>query len=655
MIMTALPKLFSSISIGSMKLKNRIVMSPMHTDFANNDGSISAKLKNYLATRAKGGAGLITMEIATIDGKSPYMPNTVGIWDDKFIPGLRDLANEVHSYGAKIIPQISHPGPESLAPFFYGIQPMGPSPLMAETTKQMCREMTLGDIEKTIEQYGDAARRAREAGFDGMELHAAHAYMLIGSFLSALRNRRTDKYGGSIEGRLQFALEVIANIRIKAGKDFPLIMRISGDELAPGGRNIRETQYIAPMLVQAGVDAFHVSAGSMPQTSWRIMPPTGTPLGINVPLAAALKKVVNVPVMAVGRINHPQVAEDILQKVEADLTVMGRALIADPELPNKASEGRFEDIAPCLACGNGCSGRKVGTDLTCVVNPTVGKESEMLSIKPASQPKKVMVIGGGPGGLEAARIAALRGHQVTLFDKDPEIGGQFRLAAVPPMKQELTKLIKYFSIQLEKSGVKLKLNTEVTPDLVDEAKPDVAIIATGAKSLVPNIPGIDGKRVVTAHEVLAGKVPLPGGKVLVIGGGLVGCEVAEYMASRGDNPIIGHTEVTIIEMLSEAALDMSPEVRVLTMQNLRENGVQILTSTKVKEFLEDGVIVIRNGQEETIRGMKRIVLAMGARSVEVLSEKLKDKVSEVYVIGDAKQARRALEAIAEGAQIGRAI
>ncbi len=653
--MTAFPKLFSPTKIGSMVLKNRIVMSPMHTDFANIDGTISPKLKNYLVARAKGGAGLITMEIATIDGKSPYMPNTVGIWDNKFIPLFRELVDEVHSYDAKIVLQISHPGPESLAPFFYNIQPMGPSPLMAETTKQMCREMTIEDIEKTIEQYGDAAKRAKEAGFDGMELHAAHAYMLIGSFLSALRNRRTDEYGGSIEGRLKFACEVIENIRTKAGKDFPLIMRISGDELVPGGRNIRETQYIVPLLAEAGVDAFHVSAGAMPQFSWRIMPPTGTPLGINVPLAAAIKKVVDVPVMAVGRINDPRVAENILQKGEADLTVMGRALIADPELPNKAFEGRFEDIVPCLACGNGCSGRKVGTDLTCVVNPTVGKESEMLPLVPTESAKKVMVIGAGPGGLEAARVAALRGNQVTLYEKKHVIGGQFSLAAVPPMKQELTKLIRYLSIQIEKAGVKLQMNTEVTPQLVDEMKPDTVIVATGAESLVPNIPGIDGKRVVTAHAVLAGEVPLPRGKVLVIGGGLVGCEIAEYLATRGDNPIMGRTEVTIIEMLDEAGLDMSPEVRVLTMQKLRENGVRILTSTKVKEFLEDGVIVTRNDREETIGGMKRIVLAMGARPVDVLSEKLKDKISEVHVIGDAKQARRALEAIAEGAQIGREI
>jgi len=514
--------------------------------------------------------------------------------------------------------------------------------------------MTLEDIGKTIEQYGDAARRAREAGFDGMELHAAHAYMLIGSFLSALRNRRTDRYGGSIEGRLNFALEVIANIRSKAGGDFPLIIRISGDELVAGGRNIRETQYIAPILVDAGVDAFHISAGAMPQVSWRILPPTGTPLGINVPLATEIKKVVNVPVMAVGRINDPRLAENILQRDEADIIAMGRALIADPELPNKAAEGRYDDIAPCIGCGLGCSGRGFGKELTCVVNPTVGKEPEMVLVS-TNKPKKVMIIGAGPAGLEAARVAALRGHDVTVYEKNHKIGGQFNLAAVPPMKQELSKVPRYMAMQIEKAGGKLILDTEVTLAMVKESMPDVAIVATGALPLVPPIQGIDGKTVVTAHEVLAGSVPLPQGEVLVIGGGMVGCEVAEYLASIGDNPIIGRTSVTIIEMLENIGLDMVPEVRVLAMQKLRENSVRILASTKVKQFLDDGVVVERNGEEESIRGAKRIVLAMGAKPLDNLSEELSKIIEQVHVIGDAKEACRALEAIADGASIGRQI
>ncbi len=667
--MTSLEKLFSPIKINSMELRNRIAMAPMATNYTNADGSISEQYRDYIEARARGGAALIILEVTSIDGSFPYVPNTVGLWDDELIPSMRGLTSAVHAHGAKVVPQISHPGPESVS-FLNGIQPVGPSAIMCHSNKVMCRELSTEEIERIIEQFGDAARRAREAGFDGVELHAAHSYMLLGSFISSLRNRRSDAYGGSIEDRLKLPLEVVKNIRAKAGGDFPIIMRLSGDELTPGGRNLEETQYIAPILAEAGVDAFHISSGTFPQMSWRILPPTGTPRGLNVAFSAAVKEVVNIPVAVVGRINDPRLAEDILRRDQADVIVMGRALLADPDLPNKAAEGRFDDIAPCIGCGLGCiAGREGGKPMTCVINPTVGREKEM-AIAPAARPKKVMVVGGGPGGLEAARVAALRGHQVSLYEREAEPGGQFNLAAVPPLKQELSKAIKYLRTQVEKAGVTLQLNTEVTPQLVAEAKPDVVIVATGGESLVPDIPGIKGDKVVSAHDVLAGKVVVPCGNVLVLGGGMVGLEVAEFLANPGDNPVMGCTAVTVVEMLDNVGLDLVPEGRTLLMQRLRENGVKVLTSTKVKEILEDGVVtvnavkevledwtvVIRDGQvQETIGGVDTIILALGARSVDELSDKIKDKVAEVYVIGDAKEPRKALEAIAEGAEVGRKI
>ncbi|MCX6000717.1 MAG: FAD-dependent oxidoreductase, partial [Chloroflexi bacterium] len=444
-------------------------------------------------------------------------------------------------------------------------------------------------------------------------------------------------------------------IRSKVGRDFPIIMRLSGDEPTPGGRNLQETLYIAPILAEAGVDAFHISSGTFPHMAWRILPPTGTPRGLNVPFAAAIKEVVKVPVMVVGRINDPRLAEDILQKKQADVIVMGRGLLADQDLPNKAAQGRFDDIAPCIGCGLGCiATRGSGHPMTCLVNPTVGREEET-AIVPAARARKVMVVGGGPAGLEAARVAALRGHRVTLYESGPKLGGQFRLAALPPMKQELTRATQYFSNQVVKAGVDVHLNTEVTPELVASVKPDVVIVATGAEPLVPNIPGIRGEKVVTAHDVLGGKVVVPPGNVMVIGGGMVGLEVAEFLANPGDNPIIGCTAVTVVEMLKDVGMDMVAEGRYLLMSRLRENGVRILTSTKVKEILDDGAVVTRNGCEESLRGMDRIVLAMGARSVEKLSGSIKNMVPEVYVIGDAKTPRKALEAIAEGAETGRKI
>lgn len=653
--MKPLEKLFTPFRIGSMELKNRMAMAPMATDFANPDGTISQRMIDYFEARARGGVGLIIMEVVTVDELSPYVPKTVAIWDDKFIPSLKTLTDSIHAHGAKVIPQISHPGPESLAPLFNGTQPVGPSPTLCHTTKQKCRELTIEEIEKIVEQFGDAARRAREAGCDGLELHAAHSYMLVGSFLSPLRNRRIDAYGGTVHERLKFPLEVIRSIRAKAGEDFPIVMRISGDMMVSGGQDIRETQYITPILAAAGIDAFEISAGIFPEGMFRIIPPTGSPLRPNVRLSAAVKEVVDVPVLVVGRINDPRIAEDILNRKEADMVVMGRALLADPEFPNKAAEGRFDDIRPCVGCGLGCIAvRNAGKDMTCVLNPALGREREM-TLVPAARPKNVMVAGGGPGGLEAARVAALRGHKVTLYEKGTKLGGQLNLAAAVPFRQEISKIPKYFSAQSEEAGVDIRLNTQVTKELVREVQPDVLVVATGAEPLIPNIPGADGDRVVSAHDVLGDKVDVLPGKVLIVGGGMVGCETAETIANRGDNPIIGRTDVTLLEMVGDVALDTAPQNRDLLMQRLREKGVKILTSARVIEFLQDGIVFERDGRQETLRGVDRIVLSMGVKSVDRLSEQMQEEVAEVYAIGDAKETRSALEAIAEGAELGRRI
>ncbi len=653
--MKPLQALFTPFRIGSMELKNRMAMAPMATDFANPDGTVSQRLIDYLEARARGGAGLIIMEVVTVDEWSPYVPRTVALWDDRFIPGLRTLTDAVHAHGARIIPQIAHPGPESLAPLFNGTQPVGPSPALCHTTRQKCRELAVEEIQKIVEQFGDTARRAREAGFDGLELHAAHSYMLVGSFLSPLRNRRIDAYGGTVHDRLKFPLEVIRSMRSKAGEDFPVVMRISGDMMVPGGQDIRETRYIAPILAEAGIDAFEISAGIYPEGMFRIIPPTGSPLRPNVRLSSAVKEVVDVPVLVVGRINDPRIAEDILNRNEADMVVMGRALLADPEFPNKAAEGRFDDIRPCVGCGLGCIAvRNAGRDMTCVLNPALGREREMALVA-AAGPKRVMVAGGGPAGMEAARVAALRGHKVTLYEKEGKPGGQLNLAAAVPYKQEISRIPKYLLAQAEKAGVDIRLNTEVTWELVEEVGPDALVVATGAEPLVPPIPGADGERVVSAHDVLGDKVVLLPGKVLIIGGGMVGCETAEAIADRGDNPVMGRTDVTVVEMADDVALDGAPQARDLLMRRLRDKGVKILTSAKVIEFLEDGIVVERGGHKETIRGVDRIVLSMGVRSVDPLNGQTGRKGPEIYTVGDAKEPRTALEAIAEGAEVGRRI
>jgi NAD(H)-dependent 7beta-hydroxy-3-oxo-delta4-cholenoic acid oxidoreductase len=651
--MSPLKKLFSPIKIGKMEVRNRIAMAPITPNWSSDDGTVSDKLIDYFEARAAGGVGMIITETFVVDKSQQYLLASMGFWDDSVIPNFKKLIDRVHAHGAKLVPQLSHPGADTFS-WMFGGQPVAPSAHYSKTCAYMARELTLDEIKKIIQQYGDAARRAREAGFDAIELHAAHAYMLAGSFLSPLRNKRTDEYGGSNDGRLRFVLEVMENIKKKAGVDFPVILRISGDEHTPGGRDILNTQYIAPQLVKAGVDAFHVSGGIQPEQFYRIIPPTGTPFGLNVASAASVKQVVNVPVLTVARINDPKFADDILTRGLADMVVMGRALIADPELPNKAKEGRFEDIAPCTSCSIGCVQQIMKLQsMTCVINPTVGREVEM-AIVPAAKPKKVLVAGGGPGGLEAARVAALRGHKVTLYEKQPKLGGQLNIACVAPMRQELAMWITYLSTQVKKLGVKVELNTEATPELIAAEKPDVMVVATGGECAAPPIPGIDTPKVISSHAVLAG-APRPKGRVLVIGGGLVGCEIADLLADLGDGDAGSATAVTIIEMLPDIDMDEVEMSRMLLIPRLRKKGVKWLTSTTVKQILEDGAVITRDGVEETLSGMDQIIIACGTKSVDTLSKAIQGKVPEVYVIGDAKKPRMALEAIAEGAEVGRKI
>jgi NAD(H)-dependent 7beta-hydroxy-3-oxo-delta4-cholenoic acid oxidoreductase len=653
----AFEHLFQPIKIGNLEIRNRIVMGPTATHFENPDGTFTQQGIDHYAARSKGGAGIIIIGCVTVDTRARYFCSSPGAWDDKYIPNWRKMADAIHEGGAKLFPQLMHPGPIDPRPGICVNASRVPVPTLMPEIWGDPHELTVAEIEKIIDDFGEAARRIREAGCDGVEFHMAHgAYALTASFVSPILNKRTDEYGGTIEGRMKFPLECIKAMKAKAGDDFPIIVRISGDELEPYGRTLTETFYVVNMLEKAGVAAIEVSGGSCPAGGWRVVPVNGLPMAINAEYAEAIKKKTKLPVLVVGNIRTPEMGEYLLESGVADMIVTARAFIADAEWPKKAAEGRLDDIMTCCGCV-GCNvllnnGKSIG----CTINTDCGKELKDTAIIPAEKPKKVMIIGGGPAGMEAARVSRLRGHDVTIFEKTGKLGGQLNIAAVPPSKQSLTLITKYYANQLRKLGVKIEYNTEVTPEFVAERKPDAVIVATGAQPIIPrSIPGFDKPHVVTAWDVLSSEKKV-GWNVAVIGGGAIGCEVAEYLAGRFTRPFTkGRTSVTVIEMQDGLAKGLDFGTMAHHADLLGEYGVNVYLSTTVKEITDDGLILDVNGKEEVLTGMDNIILAMGSKPYDTLSEKLKEIVPEVYVIGDAKEAHSAMEATHAGADVGRLV
>jgi len=611
------------IMIRNLMVRNRAVLPPMATRFASENGAVTKQLIDYHVERAKGGVGLQIVENALVQDEP--VSSMLKIHSDASIPGLNDLAESIKGWGAGASIQLHH----------WGVRPGSNDPNL----------LTPDQIFRLIEDFASAALRAKIAGFDLVEIHGAHSY-LFAQFLSPRTNRRNDEWGGSWERRANLAISVIRRVREKVGKDFPISLRISGDEFIEGGRTVEETEQLVPLFEKAGIDLLHVSGGGPFTREWTGLP-MAFPQGALVRLAERLKKCVGIPVITVGRINDPRMADQIICEGKADMVAFGRALLADPYLIQKAFQGRFDEMRKCTACTD-CRMRVVdfGWKIKCSINADLGREGDT-ALLPAMKAKKVMVIGGGPAGMEAARVARLRGHRVTVYEREKKLGGQLSLAIAPPHKEELGNILEYLSNQMKTLKIPVNLGVNVDLKLVQRTRPDVVIVATGSKPLLPSFGG--KIKVLTSHEILGKKLP-KGENFLIVGGGNLGCELAEYLAEKGK-------KASLVEILDQIASDAESNVRKLLTQRLAEKKVAIYTRSRVRDIEGNRATVVNEKGEMLELQADVVVGAVGALPNPIAFkgiEKIKPR-PQIYTIGDCRQTGKIMQAIHDGNRVGRVV
>ncbi|MBR3880225.1 MAG: FAD-dependent oxidoreductase [Mailhella sp.] len=630
--------LFSPITINGMTLKNRLVLSPLNTSYAARNGETTERLIRYYEERAKGGVGYIIAETSCVAWEGRNSARGLAICEDFHIEGLKKLTDRVHQYGTKIAIQLLHRGraalpsvtgmPVKLVSWVPGFTPADESSVLSEQ-----------EILDIIRKYGEAAARAKKAGFDAVEIHGAHGY-LITQFLSPLTNKRTDRWGGSFEKRLTFALEVLKSVREAVGPDFPIGVRLSSIEGVEGGMTLEDSKRIAVALVDAGADLLHISAG-IPEADIDI-PLSHKPHGWNVDNASAIREAIGrrVPVMGVGRLGLPDLVRSLVADDRLDMVALGRGLLADPYFPQKVAEGRDSEILPCVACNEACAGRtRRALEVRCAFNPRTSFEGIYpYEVAPAPVKKRVVVAGGGLGGMQAALHAAERGHSVILFEKEKELGGLCRVAALPPLKQDLHGITAWFSQAVaSQPNIELRLGQKATAEAIAACNADHIIVATGSTPIVPGFCA-SNPMVHTAESILRGDVQ-PGRKALVLGGGLIGCETAEFLAEKG-------CKVTIVEMRPEAAADMHASNKRWLFERLNSYGVKLFVETELKAIHENGDVLVKKPYgEETLQGFDTLVMAVGYCSENSLCRELAQAGMEFSAIGDCAKVGKMIDAI----------
>ncbi len=642
--------LAQSGKIGNVEIKNRMVMAPMGDLTANSDGTVSDTSIAYYGARAKGGIGLIITGIVRINNTDGTAgPNQLSLADDSYIPGFKTLVDEIHKYGSKVFVQIQHSGRQGVAAFTGSDHLLAPSAIPSVVMKQPTKAMTKEQIKTTIGQFGDAARRAMEAGADGVEIHGAHGY-LINQFLSPFSNKRDDEYGGSFDNRMRFMREIIQDVFEKTQRKIAVSVRLSVDEflkevgVTEPYIDLPEGIKIAKACEAEGVDAINVSCGTYESMNLAIEP-ISVPQGWRRDFIKAVKDEISLPVIAVSKFREPAMAEQFLQEGILDFASFGRPLLADPDFPAKALAGEDDKIRNCISCLFCFEELNKGSQVVCAVNPLTGFEVKYPEREKTDGVKKVVIIGAGPAGLIAAEALSRHGHEVILFEKADGIGGQVRIGKNPPKKDDLNYLVDYYEKRIKELGIELHLNEEADPESVKAMNPDAVLVAVGAKPIVPKIPGVDGKNVYSVEQILSGEADLKNKTIAVVGSGLTGLETAELLQESGNKTII-------VEMLEELAPGAYAQNLLDVTSRLGKDKTEYLTSHKLVG-IEDKSIMMENVKtKDTVeREVDAVVLSVGYRADQALLDSFADVAPFVRTVGDARAVSNIGMAVRSGYEV----